>query len=211
MIPDEIEAFVGESAIVQVQGKFFSSAYLLFESSMEKIPASLEGDEAVVRLNVTKSTPSEAIFVLVSENDIEEKRPIFFNIQIRPKAPMFTERLHETAVEEGDLLELNVEFIGHPKPVVEWTFNGEILDQTGSKLSIPNAKTINAGKYAAKISNDLGTEKSQAIVEVMKKSLPPKFLNSPNDGEFDENSSFELACFVGGHPNPKSIKFIACL
>ena len=123
---------------------------------------------------------------------------------ILPKAPMFTERLHETAVEEGDAIELTVKFTGYPIPVVEWSFNGEILDQTGETLSIPNAKPGNAGKYSAKISNELGTEKSQATVEVMKKSLPPKFLNSPNDGEFEENSSFELACFVGGYPNPKS-------
>ena len=50
MIPDEIDAFIGESVIVQVQGKYFSSAYMRFDSDQQKNVASVDGNEAAVRL-----------------------------------------------------------------------------------------------------------------------------------------------------------------
>ena len=195
-----MECYIGESTVIQAQVENATAGFWLAD---ERVIAEVNGRECLVKLDVTKTTKTSGILVISGPGG-EIQRSIALNVQIPQKSPFFTERLHETTAEEGDEILLTCAFDGVPTPEIQWCFNDEILETSGDTLKISNCKLSNSGKYSAKISSEAGTDKSTAIVEINKKSLPPKILNSPPDGEYEQGASVDLQCFVGGHPDPKS-------
>lgn len=200
LVPDEVDCFLNESTVIQVQAQNVAKAFWL---SDERVDAEVNGTDCVVKIQVTNETKPSGLFVISGPGG-EIQRSIALNIQVQTKIPSFIERLHETTVEEGETISLSCVYDGVPQPTVEWFFNGATLDETGDTLTIQNCKLSQAGKYAVKISNEAGSDKSMAMVEVNKKPLPPKFLNSPSDRDYDRGCTVELQCFVGGCPEPKS-------
>lgn len=101
----------------------------------------------------------------------------------KPKAssnqPAFTRKLQDNySIDEGDEIELCVEFCGNPKPKVEWEKNGDPIvsikrvkvteQDSTSKLTIKGFRESDAGEYAVTVSNFRGSDVSTTKIVIGK-------------------------------------------
>ena len=87
-----------------------------------------------------------------------------------PKPPKvdFTRVPKEIVVKKGEKIEINIPFVGTPRPDAEWARDGKPLSDIdtdietkdkNSKLCIPHSERTDAGLYELTLSNEVGTEK----------------------------------------------------
>jgi hypothetical protein len=82
--------------------------------------------------------------------------------------PMITSQPQSVTVTPGTSVQFSVTASGVPAPTYQWLFNGAaIAGATGYSLSIPGARTSNAGQYTVIISNALGSVTSSAAMLTM--------------------------------------------
>ena len=133
----------------------------------------------------------------------------FFNTQVfldkKPKAPVFKKRLLATStVIEGESITFNITIDGHPKPEVQWQFQGNDISQDNIKIEEPE----DDGKYVITIQDckmsDKGsfkciaTNKSGSIncsTSLTVKMGPPKVQVVSEEVslvELGENALFEI-------------------
>ena len=87
-----------------------------------------------------------------------------------PKPPKvdFTRVPKEIIVKKGEKIEIDVPFVGTPRPDAEWARDGKPLSDRdtdietkdkNSKLCIPHSERTDAGLYELTLTNEVGTEK----------------------------------------------------
>ncbi|KAK2156944.1 hypothetical protein LSH36_202g12016 [Paralvinella palmiformis] len=90
--------------------------------------------------------------------------------------PSFDKELTDATTTEGSTLKLECLLKGHPKPFVQWYFNGKILrrshgareafDDARATLTIKNVCQKHAGRYECQASNILGEVKTTCAITV---------------------------------------------
>ena len=134
---------------------------------------------------------------------------LLFDLQVfvdkKPKAPVFKKRLPATSnVVEGESITFNLTIEGHPKPEVQWQFQGKDVSQDNIKIEEPE----DDGKYVVTIQDckmsDKGsfkciaTNKSGSIncgTSLTVKIGPPKVQVLSEEVahvELNENALFEI-------------------
>ncbi|KAH3877136.1 hypothetical protein DPMN_000993, partial [Dreissena polymorpha] len=102
-----------------------------------------------------------------------------------PKPPKvdFSQVPKEVILKKGERLQLDVPFIGTPKPAAEWSRDGQVMSdqdtdiETKDKsthLCIPSVVRGDTGEYCVTLTNEVGTEKVPINVIVMDKPGRPK-------------------------------------
>lgn len=93
-------------------------------------------------------------------------------------------------------LNLPVEFISNPFPVVEWFKDGKLLiNQTSIPLIIKKVTESDAGKYIVKLTNSQGTVQSSPI-EVQVSAVPPSVVLPEKKylfGQVDHSRLFDIS------------------
>ncbi|KAM4711446.1 striated muscle preferentially expressed protein kinase-like [Anableps anableps] len=86
-------------------------------------------------------------------------------------APVFTRKLRKAAVGTGCDIRLRVSVSGHPKPLMTWYHNDELIPpseaQDSGGLWIRDCHTSDAGLYTCVASNELGEASCSALLAVM--------------------------------------------
>ena len=87
-----------------------------------------------------------------------------------PKPPKvdFSRIPKEIVVKKGEKIEIDVPFVGTPRPEAQWARDGKPLSDRdtdietkdkNSKLCIPHSERSDAGLYELTLTNEVGTEK----------------------------------------------------
>lgn len=88
-----------------------------------------------------------------------------------PSAPVFTRKLRKAAVGAGCDIRLRVSVSGHPKPVLTWYHNDQLLPpseaQESGGLWIRDCRTTDAGLYTCLATNELGEASCSSVLAVM--------------------------------------------
>ncbi|KAL3842488.1 hypothetical protein ACJMK2_020494, partial [Sinanodonta woodiana] len=114
-------------------------------------------------------------------------RPSKCNVTVEelPKPPKvdFSKIPKEIIVKKGEKIEIDVPYVGTPKPQAHWTKDDKLLNEadmhieTGdknSKLLIAEAEREDSGVYCLTLTNEVGTEKVPITVKVLDKPGKPK-------------------------------------
>ena len=135
------------------------------------------------------------------------------------RPPQFTNPLKETVkVEFNCPLILEATVFGLPPPQIEWTKDGEPIDEATSpqihtsiddtvgecKLLIDHAKSDDSGNYALRATNPNGEALTSTIVKVMPEPFAPMVLeNLPIRVQVVEGEPISLHAKVDSYPLPK--------
>jgi len=92
--------------------------------------------------------------------------------------------------------------IGAPRPNIEWTFNGKVLDafSNQNKLTIPSVYPHNVGTYACKASNQAGYDYKSVYLNILTQS--PVLIETPRNRTVSIGQETILRCGVKGYPRP---------
>ncbi|KAK5621843.1 hypothetical protein CRENBAI_011430 [Crenichthys baileyi] len=86
-------------------------------------------------------------------------------------APVFTRKLRKAAVGTGCDIRLRVSVSGHPKPLMTWYHNEELIPpseaQDSGGLWIRDCHANDAGLYTCVASSELGEASCSAVLAVM--------------------------------------------
>uniref|UniRef100_A0A3P9MR32 Ig-like domain-containing protein n=1 Tax=Oryzias latipes TaxID=8090 RepID=A0A3P9MR32_ORYLA len=103
-----------------------------------------------------------------------------------PSAPVFTRKLRKAAVGAGCDIRLRVSVSGHPKPVLTWYHNDELLPpseaQESGGLWIRDCRTTDAGLYTCLATNELGKASCSAVLGWRGERADPQILRSRQQG-----------------------------
>ena len=105
-----------------------------------------------------------------------------------PKPPKvdFSRVPKEIVVKKGEKIEIDVPFVGTPRPEAQWSRDGKTLSDRdtdietkdkNSKLCIPHSERSDAGLYELTLTNEVGTEKVPVNVIVKGKHLTVMILS----------------------------------
>ncbi|GIY57120.1 twitchin [Caerostris extrusa] len=103
-------------------------------------------------------------------------------ITARPRflAPKIVTPMKDIEVKTGDVLHIEIKFIGTPTPEITWTVDDKVLE-SDKRLTVSNyesytlihtinAKRTDSGRYTLKLKNDSGTDEGTMKVIVLGKS-----------------------------------------
>ncbi|GIY64293.1 twitchin [Caerostris darwini] len=139
-----------------------------------KVPYLIEGQDyefRVIALNQGgESQPSEP-------SELITARPRFL-------APKIVTPMKDIEVKTGDVLHIEIKFIGAPTPEITWTVDDKVLE-SDKRLTVSNyesytlihtinAKRTDSGRYTLKLKNDSGTDEGTMKVIVLGKPGAPE-------------------------------------
>lgn len=134
-------------------------------------------------------------------------------IHLSPAAPQFQDwtsvpflktEPEVEIMEEGKSVEFKCVAEGAPRPKIEWTFNGNILENftAQEKLTIPSIDPSHIGTYACNASNVAGYIYKVVYLNIL--TQPPIFTETPRNGSIVSiGQEAILRCAVKGYPNPE--------
>lgn len=102
------------------------------------------------------------------EASITIKMKVFCISVPKPPKVDFTHVPKEIVVKKGEKIEIDVPFVGTPRPEAQWSRDGKPLSDRdtdietkdkNSKICIPHSERTDAGLYELTLTNEVGTEK----------------------------------------------------
>lgn len=134
------------------------------------------------------------------------------NLDVPQQKPVFTSRMRDVSVEEGEPLTLDVSFVGNPIPNVNWMKDNMPIEPSecmmtscdGKKISlqINPCKLEDAGIYSCQLSNPLGEDTTNANVIVRKIYQLPIFTQRFTDLQQLPTYDAKFPARVTGIPQP---------
>lgn len=133
------------------------------------------------------------------------------------KLPEFTQPLKDFSIYEAENANFSVTACGNPEPKVEWLKNDSSINVdsqhiiisktiqkiTTSTLTITDAVLSDAGIYACKAFNKVGTVETKSNFSVEELTEAPKFVNDLHPIKINETESALFSVEVTGKPEPK--------
>lgn len=130
--------------------------------------------------------------------------------------PEFKEKMKHIEVIEGDTARFDVQVLGNPKPVTEWSKGGKVITDGGRfktvqsddgdshSLLIENVSMDDFGSYKCVASNEAGRIQCSARLEVKERQIAPEFSDEYGDLpiEINEGDELKINVTIQGNPRP---------
>lgn len=130
--------------------------------------------------------------------------------------PEFKEKMKHIEVIEGDTARFDVQVLGNPKPVTEWSKGGKVITDGGRfktvqsedghshSLLIENVSMDDFGSYKCVASNEAGRMQCSARLEVKERQIAPEFSDEYGDLpiEINEGDELKINVTIQGNPRP---------
>lgn len=130
--------------------------------------------------------------------------------------PEFKEKMKHIEVIEGDTARFDVQVLGNPKPVTEWSKGGKVITDGGRfktvlsedgdlhSLLIENVSMDDFGSYKCVASNEAGRMQCSARLEVKERQIAPEFSDEYGDSpiEINEGDELKINVIIQGNPRP---------
>lgn len=126
--------------------------------------------------------------------------------------PKFIQRFEDKEVLEGTRVDLEVEVIGSPKPVVSWLKDGQPVKSTHNVridsdkqvhiLTIVKATVDDEAEYTCIAKNSEGEVSCTSEVLVEEEMTPPQFVKRPKNVQITEGDTARFESVVSGLPSP---------
>ena len=130
--------------------------------------------------------------------------------------PEFKEKVKHLEVIEGDTARFDVQVLGNPKPVTEWSKGGKVItdggrfktvqsdDGNSHSLLIENVSMDDFGSYKCVASNEAGRMQCSARLEVKERQIAPEFSDEYGDLpiEINEGDELKINVTIQGNPRP---------
>lgn len=128
----------------------------------------------------------------------------------------FKEKMKHIEVIEGDTARFDVQVLGNPKPVTEWSKGGKVITDGGRfktvqsedghshSLLIENVSMDDFGSYKCVASNEAGRMQCSARLEVKERQIAPEFSDEYGDLpiEINEGDELKINVTIQGNPRP---------
>ncbi|XP_055948498.1 hemicentin-1-like isoform X2 [Argiope bruennichi] len=148
----------------------------------------------------------------VAENDVGSEA-YQFDLQILAAPTIDKKNIKNTYhVKEGDSLVIKCPVSGHPKPIITWLRDSDVIPLHSSphihfsddfqQLHLKQASLKDAGKYSCIAGNEVGTAEQDFKIDVQ---VPPKLENLhdiPKNLSATLNKPITISCPVSGIPPP---------
>ena len=93
----------------------------------------------------------------------------------------FTQEIKDCRILEGQKAKFEGIYTGNPPPEVTWEFNGQLIENSKdiqikvkdhrTSLTIMEGKTSHNGHYTCRVKNELGSDRTRALLTVKGKKL----------------------------------------
>ncbi|VDK19529.1 unnamed protein product, partial [Anisakis simplex] len=123
--------------------------------------------------------------------------------------PQFTLRPQNRAYREGDVVRVDCEVIGKPRPKIKWYFNKvELRPSSKHEMNFERTNLIiraftdrDVGEYSCVAENVVGRIEASASIELIASS-PPVIAEGPESQTVDEGATVHFKCKAKAQPRP---------
>ena len=170
------------------------------------------------KLIIPKVTSSDAgRYKITASNKVGERfSSASVIIQERVEPPVFVESIPEKVfVVEGQMLALQCEYSGSPKPRIKWKYNGRNLkfdkrfqiievSDTCTRVEKMDFTSECAGTYICTLTNDSGEVSCECAVDIQSDNVvEPTFKSPLKDAKLQEGDNLVLEVVTEGVPEPE--------
>lgn len=156
-------------------------------------------------------------FMEIAKQEETQQKQRLLDEQLAKRSPVFTQKLIDASIPEGEQFTFYCQVMGNPTPSVEW-FKDGISIQSNSDyrtsfnngnctLTIEETLIADTARFTCKATNDAGQDATAANLlvrenVVAEKLEAPLFSKPLATGFAKEGGKFTFECVVTGHPLP---------
>ena len=189
---------------VKVRPTFFKDGKeLKTDKRISILPLGKNAHQLTIK-NVTEKDTGSYSGQATNQNGTVKTETVL-QVQPKPKAPKFLDsKFADTKLTEGDELLLKTKIEGNPTPDLSFFKDDQPLpdsfevDQDNEFVTLKKSEVTveDSGLYVFEISNDLGTQKTQAEISVAHKGIPVEFTEKLSKDTLTLEQGEDLVLFV---------------
>ncbi|XP_023224402.1 muscle M-line assembly protein unc-89-like [Centruroides sculpturatus] len=218
---EDVEVSEGASAMLELKATGYPRPKITWFKGKEELTAGerykhlFEGSDTYTLVIKKVQKNDSGQYSATLKNDMGE---INCSCQLTVKSsPVFRKQMKDMAVMTDKPVKFEVEVEGNPTPEIKWMKDDQELkidnkhlkvteeESNSYILTIDHIVKDDAGKYSCKITNEHGSDQTDANLAVAGK---PSFTQKLSDIEASENEEVDFKVKVSGEPQPKIKWFI---